>query len=173
MSCDIGWALLILQPFRRFTYVTAHSPTLPLLHLCHSSFCNPSFASPTSQVLHLRHLASRPWTRPALEANSRYATGHSSFSNPSVASPTSQLILQPFFRFSYVTGFSLTAPGEPSQLILQPFPRFTYGTTHSPTLPLLHLRHSSFCNPSFASPTSQALHLIHLASRPWLKRIYR
>ena len=25
----------------------------------------------------------------------------------------SQLILQPFFRFSYVTGFSLTSPGEP------------------------------------------------------------
>ena len=34
-------------------------------------------------------------------------------------------------------------------LILQPF--------H------LHLRHSSFSNPSFASPTSQALHLLHLA----------
>ena len=32
---------------------------------------------------------------------------------------------------------------------------------------LLHLRHSSFSNPSFASPTSQALHLIHLARRPW------
>ena len=52
---------LILQPFRRFTYDTAHSPTLPLLHLRHSSFSNPSFASPTSQVLHLIHLASRPW----------------------------------------------------------------------------------------------------------------
>ena len=51
---------LILQPFRRFTYVTAHSPTLPLLHLSHSSFSNPSFASPASQALHLRHLASRP-----------------------------------------------------------------------------------------------------------------
>ena len=51
---------LILQPFRRFTYVTAHSPTLPLLHLRHSSFSNPSFASPTSQALHLIHLASRP-----------------------------------------------------------------------------------------------------------------
>ena len=51
---------LILQPFRRFTYVTAHSPTLPLLHLRHSSFSNPSFASPTSLALHLRHLASRP-----------------------------------------------------------------------------------------------------------------
>ena len=38
---------------------------------------------------------------------------------------------------------------------------------HSPTLPLLHIRHSSFSNPSFASPTPQALHLIHLASRPW------
>ena len=38
---------------------------------------------------------------------------HSSFSNPSVASPTSQLILQPFFRFSYVTSSSRTSPGEP------------------------------------------------------------
>ena len=37
---------------------------------------------------------------------------HSSFSNSSIASPTSQLILQPFFRFSYVTSFSLTSPGE-------------------------------------------------------------
>ena len=32
---------------------------------------------------------------------------HSSFSNLSVASPTPQLILQLFFRFSYVTGSSL------------------------------------------------------------------
>ena len=52
---------LILQPFRRFTYVAAHSPTLPLLHLRHNSFYNPPFASPTSQALHLNHLASRPW----------------------------------------------------------------------------------------------------------------
>ena len=64
---------LILQDFRRFTYVTAHSPTLPSLYLRHSSFSNPSvasptsqlilhpsFASPTSQDFHLRHLASRP-----------------------------------------------------------------------------------------------------------------
>ena len=48
-------ALLILQPFHHFTYVTAHSPhyaTLPSLHLCHSTFsslCNPSVASSTSQ----------------------------------------------------------------------------------------------------------------------------
>ena len=39
----------------------AHSPTFPSLHLSHSSFSNPSFASPTSQALHLRHLANRPW----------------------------------------------------------------------------------------------------------------
>ena len=38
---------------------------------------------------------------------------HKSFSNPSVALPTSQLILQPFFRFSYVTSSSLNSPGEP------------------------------------------------------------
>ena len=50
----------ILEPFRRFTYVTANSPTLQLLHLRNSSFSNPSFASSPSQALYLRHLASRP-----------------------------------------------------------------------------------------------------------------
>ena len=66
---------------------------------------------------------------------------------------------------------SVTSPT--SQLILQPFRLFTYVTDHSPTLPLLHLRHSSFSNPSFASPTSQALHLIHLVSRPWTAAVWR
>ena len=107
-------ALLILQPFRHFTYVTTHSPTLPLLYLHHSSF-----------------------------------------SNPSVASPTSQFILQPFFRFSYVTSSYINSPGEQALLILQPFRHFTYVTTHSPTLPWHYLHHSSFSNPSVASPTSQ------------------
>ena len=65
-------AELILQPFRHFTDVTTHSPTLPSFYLRHSSL-----------------------------------------SNPSVASPTSQFILQPFFRFSYVTSSSLNSPGEP------------------------------------------------------------
>ena len=64
---------------------SAHSPSFQSLHLRHSSF-------PTLPSLYLRH---------------------SSFANPSVASSTSQLILQPFFRFSYLTGFSLTSPGEP------------------------------------------------------------
>ena len=70
---------------------------------------------------------------------------------------------------SSISNLSVTSPT--SQLILQPFRRFTYVTAHSPTLPLLHLRHSSFFNPSFASPTSQALYLIHLANRPWLLEI--
>ena len=52
-------SLLIVEPFLHFTDVTAYSTTLPLL-LRHSSFSNPSFASPTSQALHLRHLASSP-----------------------------------------------------------------------------------------------------------------
>ena len=42
---------LILQPFRRFSYVTTHSLTIPLLHLRHNSFSNPSVASPTSQLV--------------------------------------------------------------------------------------------------------------------------
>ena len=45
------WALLFLEPFRHFTYVTTHSPTLPSLYLRHSSFFNPSVASPTSQFI--------------------------------------------------------------------------------------------------------------------------
>ena len=52
--------MLILQHFRHFTNVTAHSPTVPLLHQRYSSFSNTSFASRTSQALHLRHLASHP-----------------------------------------------------------------------------------------------------------------
>ena len=79
-----------------------------------------------------------------------------SFSNPSVALPTSQLIFQPFRCFTYVTVHSPTL----LSLLLR------CSSAHSPTFPSLHLRHNSFSNPSFASPTSQALHLIHLASRP-------
>ena len=82
MSCDVGeqssfsnlsvttpTSQLILQPFRRFTYVIAHSPTLPLLYRYHSSFSNPSFASPTSQALHLRYLTSCPCIPPTLITN--------------------------------------------------------------------------------------------------------
>ena len=118
---------LILQPFRRFTYVTAHSSTLPLLHPRHSSFSNPSFASPTSKALHLIHLASRPCCyqthrqgqRSRMLASPTFPSlylRHSSFSNPSVASPTSRFIRQPFFRFSYVTSSSLNSSDEPRML---------------------------------------------------------
>ena len=130
--------------FRHFTYVTAHSSTLPSLYLRHSSFPNPSVASPPSHSAH----------------------------SPTffVTSPTLQLILQPFRRF-FLHHSSLS----------NIFRHFTYVTTHSLTLPSLYIRHSSFSNPSVASPTSQfisnpsfasstsqALHLRHLASRPCL-----
>ena len=42
---------LILQAFRRSTYVTAHSPTLSSLYLRQNSFTNSSVASPTSQFI--------------------------------------------------------------------------------------------------------------------------
>ena len=141
---------LILQHFCRFTYITADSPTLPLLHLRHSSFSNPSFASPTSQALHLIHLASYPWNneQSSFSNLSSIHLCHNSFSNPSSArSPT-------FHHFTQVTTQSPTIPS------------LYHVTAHFPTLPSLYLSHSSFSNPSFASPTSQALHLYHLASRP-------
>ena len=97
---------------------------------------------------------------------------HSSFSIPSVVSSRSELILQPFRYFTSATGTSPTLPGErPCSillvcLILKLFRRFTYVTAYFPSLPSLHLGQSSFYNSFVASPTSQELHLRHLASRP-------
>ena len=82
---------LILQPFRCCTYITAHSPTLLSLLLPFRHFTCVTAHSPTLPSVYLRH---------------------SSFSKPSIASPTSQHIFQPFFRFSYVTGSSLTSPRD-------------------------------------------------------------
>ena len=111
-SVALPTSQLILQPFRRFTYVTVHCPTLPLLHLRHSSFSIPSVALSTSQLIVqlfrcFTYVTAHSPTLPSLYLR------HSSFSNSPVASPTSQLILQPFFCFPYFTGFSLTSPGEP------------------------------------------------------------
>ena len=125
MSYDVGKATeglekVILQPFRHFTYVTTHSPTLPSLYLRHSSFSNPSVFSPTSQFIlqsffRFSYVTSsaHSQTFPSLHLC------HNSFSNPSVALSTSQLILQPFRCFTYVTA-------------------------HSPTLLSLLLRHKLF-----------------------------
>ena len=62
-----------------FTYITAHSTILSLLHLRHRSFYNPSAASSTPQLI-------LPTTLPPLHLR------HRSFYNPSVASPTSQAL---------------------------------------------------------------------------------
>ena len=144
MSCDVG------EVTERLEKSSAHSPSLPSLHLCHKlcSFSKPSIISPTSQALlilqafhHFTYVTSSAHS-PSLPS---FYLCHKlcSFSNPSITSHMSQALL-----------------------ILQPFRRFTYVTAHSPTLPLLDLRDRSFPNPSFDSPTSQALHLIHLAYRP-------
>ena len=101
------------------------------------------------------------------EATGRFENDQSSFSKLSVTSPTSQRILQCYLRFTYITAHSPSFVTSPmSQLILQPFLRFTYVTAHYPTLLLLHLHHSPFSNPSFASPMSQDFHLRHLVSCP-------
>ena len=59
---------LIPQPFRRFTYVTAHSTALSVFHLRHRHFTYVTAHSLTRPPLYLRH---------------------SSFYSPSVVSPTS------------------------------------------------------------------------------------
>ena len=129
------WALLILQAFSHFTYVTAHSdsPSFLSVHLHHRSFSNPSLALPTSQLILqpfccFTYITAHSDSPSFLSLHPR----HSSFSNPSLALPMSQLILQPFHYFTYVIAHS-----------------------DSPRFPSLYLRHSSFSNPSVASHTSQ------------------
>ena len=126
-------AELILQPFRHFTYVTAHSPTLPSLYLSHNSFSNPSVALPTSQ---------------------RFLQSLRCFTYVTVHSPT---LLSLLLRHKLFTWFTWRAAHVIAELILQPFRHFTYVTTHSPSLPSLYLRHSSFSKPSVTSPTSQLI----------------
>ena len=140
LSIALPTSYLILQPFRRFTYVTAHSPTLPLLHLRHSPFSNPSIPSPTSQLMSRAHSP----TFPSLHLR------HSSFSNTSVPLPTSQLISRvhsPTFQSLHLRHNPFSNPSDAlptSQFILQPFRCFTYVTAHSPTLLSLLLRHRLF-----------------------------
>ena len=54
LSVALPTSQLILQTFRRFTYVTAHYITLSSLYLSHGSFSNRSVASSTSQII-LQH----------------------------------------------------------------------------------------------------------------------
>ena len=126
---------LILHPFRCFTYITAHSPTLPSLLLRHSLFTyvtwraangldqEETFKKMTELILqpfcHFIYAITHSPTLPSLYLP------HSSFSDPSVASPTSQFILQPFFRFSYVTSSSLNSSGEPIMSFTSSYIRLT------------------------------------------------
>ena len=166
MSCDVGkateglenelwrrcsdgkfreWALLKLQLFRHFTYVTTHSPTIPSLSLRHSSFSNHSVASPTSQFIF------EPFLQPFFRFSYVTTIAHSpTFPSPhlvTVHSPTLSSAHSPTFpsfhlRHSSFSNPSITSPT--SQLILQPFCHFTYITAHSPTHLSLFLRHRLF-----------------------------
>ena len=92
------------EPFRCFTYVTVHSPTILSLLLRHKLIFQTFH--------HFTYVTTYSPTLPPLYLH------HNSFSNPSVASPTLQFIPQPFFRFSYVTSSSFNSPGEPPMLLL-------------------------------------------------------
>ena len=91
-----------------FTYVTAHSLTFPSLYLRHSSFSNPSVASPTSQLI-LQPFRCFPYVTAHSPTLPLLHLRHSSFTNPSVASLTSQLsptlllLLLRHRLFTYVT----------------------------------------------------------------------
>ena len=83
--------VLILQPFRHFTYVKTHSPTLLSLYLHHSSFSNLSVTLPMSKLIlqpfcRFTYITAHSPTLPLLHLH------HSSFSNPPPASLTTQAL---------------------------------------------------------------------------------
>ena len=127
MSCDIGKVTEGLENALG-TYVTAHSPILPSLHLRHSTFSNPSVALSTSQLIlqPFRRFICVTAHSPTLPS---LCIRHSSFSNPSVALPTWQLIPQHFRRF-------------------------IYAIVHSPTLLSLLLRHKLFTYVTWRAATA-------------------
>ena len=166
MSCDISKALLILQPFRHFAYVTTHFPTLPsqlilqpfrrstyftthsltlpLLHLRHSSFFNPS--------LLLRH---RIFTYVTWRAAHGWLWFNTGIFTKGV------IIKEVIGTFRVWTAPQVTKVKSlwrrrPEEGLENEVWR-RYSSTHSPTFPLLRLRHNSFSNPSVASPTSQLI----------------
>ena len=91
-SVALPTSQLILQLFRCFTYVAAHSSTLLSLLLRHRLSLTPPSEPP------MRYSPTFP----------SFHLSHNSFSSSSVALPTSQLILQPFRCFTYVTARSLS-----------------------------------------------------------------
>ena len=119
MSCDVGEVKERLENEQSY-----------LQHNEQSSFSKLSVTSPTSQLIlilqafcHFTYVTAHCPTLPLL-----YLC-HNSFSNTSVASLTSQLILQPFFRFSYVTSSSLNSPSEPPMQPGWPAKVFEPGTS--------------------------------------------
>ena len=89
MSCDVGEVTERLE--NEQSYVTTHSPTLPLLHLHHSSFPNLSVASPMSQLI-LQPFRCFAYVTAHSPTHLLLLQRHSSFSNPSFASLTSQAL---------------------------------------------------------------------------------
>ena len=86
-SVALSTSQLILQPFRCYTDVITHSPTLLSLFLRHR-LSNPSVALPTSQLI------LQPFR---------------CYTNVTAHSPT-------LLSFSYVTRSSLTSPGQPPMI---------------------------------------------------------
>ena len=80
--------------FPSLRYVTAHSPTLPSLYLRHSTFSNPSVASPMSQFI------LQPFFR------------FSYVSSPSLMSPGEPPIINALFKWSHCMIF-LRGPAQP------------------------------------------------------------
>ena len=145
---------LILQPFRRFTYVTAHFQ--PFRYFTYSP---PLWAR--RQHARLSRSGSGFEPRSGQVSWGRFFRGLSSpvrQMSGSFRPPRSPNIIWPSLSSSLIIHYGRQWP----EMMTRP-------KTLNKHMHMLHLRHNSFSNPSFAFPTSQALHLRRLASRPWLE----
>ena len=120
MSCDVGKST---EGFENELWRRWSDGKVAEWALLYISISMSSAHSPTFPSLHLPYVTTHYRTLPSLYLR------HSSFSNSSVASPASQFILQPFFRFSYVTSSWLNSTGEPPMALKPVYTTYYYTNT--------------------------------------------
>ena len=164
------------------TMSSAHSSTFLSLYLRHSSFSNNSVTLPTSQLIP-QATGTQEWHIVPLlgdVTSSTTAVQYVSVSELRVLSTEKQWPVRrehtvytnkswqckEKYIVHHWTSMEASLRHSSGWGTWSVSPQYRDLRTRAPTLPLLHLRHSSFTNPSFASPTSLGFHLCHLASRP-------
>ena len=136
------------------------------------SSCKQSFISPSKKVVEVHKIENLTLSSPVVSLWNHifYGLTHAALWSHIEIITAACLVVYSSVKIQHLLQLQRASMDQEwAELILQAFSHFTYIRAHcdSASFPSLHLRHSSFSNPSLALPTSQDFHLRHLASRPW------